>query len=402
MSQNLPDTTDTANQINTANQTINKLALGASHSDSMLSVELSRGTLQLWPVPVHADWPLPHLLDFAERINPRRSFLFVSKVLGKHIPVAPSQMQKTYTDLAALVPAGLTQPVTVIAMAETALCLGAGVHQALQDKYPDSVLMATTRHPLHDQPLLAEFREEHSHAQAQLLYGAQDAQLQQQILNTKTLILVDDEASTGKTFVNLVTALQQAGLQDIQQIITITLVNWSPQQDIVSIPTTHVTLLQGEWQWQPNPAASVPQMPRVDQVAHGHYPIVAPQQAGRIPTYQPHNSWIKASPRFVGERILVIGTCEYVWPPFLAALALEQQGAVVHFSSTTRSPISLGHAIGAKLSFNDNYGLGMPNYIYNIYPEQYDRILLIAETAADSIDPELLAKLPNAEVIAYV
>ncbi len=36
------------------------------------------------------DYPLTDLFDIAERRNPKRAFLFVSKVLGRHIPVSPS------------------------------------------------------------------------------------------------------------------------------------------------------------------------------------------------------------------------------------------------------------------------------------------------------------------------
>lgn len=366
-----------------------------------LNIALSRGTLVLKPQVTHPEWSLDQLLDFAERINPKRSFLFVSKVLGKHIPVQPSVMQKTYRDLAALIPAGLPEPVTVIGMAETAICLAAGVHQALADKYPDTVFMTTTRHPVQDQPILAEFLEEHSHAQSQMLYGSTDPAIQSHILNTKTLILIDDEASTGKTFVNLVQALKQAGLEQLEHIVTTTLVNWSEQTDIDHIETTHVTLMKGEWQWQPDLSAKVPVMPQVDQVAHGQFPVIAPQTSGRIPLKQTANTWINLSPHFADERILVIGTCEYVWPPFLAALSLEQAGAQVKFASTTRSPIQIGHSIQAKLSFNDNYGLGMPNFIYNIQPELFDRIVIIAETCAASIDPELIQLLPNSKLVTY-
>lgn len=369
--------------------------------DQQLNIPLSRGNLILRPVAAHPEWQLSQLLDFAERINPKRSFLFVSKVLGKHIPVEPKIMQKTYQDLASLIPEGLPQPVTVIGMAETAICLAAGVHQALATQYSGSVFITTTRHPVQDQPLLAEFLEEHSHAQSQLLYGSTDPDIQSHILNSKTLILIDDEASTGKTFVNLVQALQKSGLSQLQHIVTTTLVNWSELQDIAQIPSTHIALLKGNWQWQPDLQAKIPQMPQVDQVAHGRYPVIAPQTSGRIPIRKPCNTWINLTAKFKGERILVIGTCEYVWPPFLAALSLENQGALVKFASTTRSPIQLGHSIQAKFSFNDNYGLGMPNFIYNIQPESYDRIVIIAETSSDSIDPEFFKLLPNSEFITY-
>ncbi|NCA72864.1 MAG: hypothetical protein EOM91_22980, partial [Sphingobacteriia bacterium] len=44
--------------------------------------------------------PLDTLLAFAARANPRRPYLFVSKVLGRHIPCAPAQMRETYRLLA--------------------------------------------------------------------------------------------------------------------------------------------------------------------------------------------------------------------------------------------------------------------------------------------------------------
>ena len=47
-----------------------------------------------------ADLPPQTLFDFAERQNPRRAFLFVSKVLGRHIPVSPAVMRDIHQRLA--------------------------------------------------------------------------------------------------------------------------------------------------------------------------------------------------------------------------------------------------------------------------------------------------------------
>ncbi|WP_348653863.1 phosphoribosyltransferase domain-containing protein, partial [uncultured Psychrobacter sp.] len=91
-------------------------------------------------------YQLEDLLGFAQRINPKRAFLFVSKVLGRHIPVAPSTMRDAFTDLANLVPSDLPKPILVIGMAETAVGLSAGVHQALQTRYPNALLLNSTRH----------------------------------------------------------------------------------------------------------------------------------------------------------------------------------------------------------------------------------------------------------------
>ena len=94
----------------------------------------------------------------------------------------------------------------------------------------------------------------------------------------------------------------------------------------------------------------------------------------------------------------MLGTSEYVWRSFLLAEDLEQQGADVHFASTTRSPIAIGHAIKTARAFSDNYGLGIANFSYNVLPEQYDRIVICTETPASMVDTQLLNEL-NAQVI---
>ncbi|MDW2612034.1 phosphoribosyltransferase domain-containing protein, partial [Escherichia coli] len=73
------------------------------------------------------DYPLTDLFDIAERRNPKRAFLFVSKVLGRHIPVSPQVMRNVYTQLAEQFLGTLDGPVVFIGMAETAVGLGAGV-----------------------------------------------------------------------------------------------------------------------------------------------------------------------------------------------------------------------------------------------------------------------------------
>ena len=54
--------------------------------DDVLTYRLGTGVLDL---AVDADRFGPDLFRVAERINPKRSFLVVSTVLGRHIPVRP-------------------------------------------------------------------------------------------------------------------------------------------------------------------------------------------------------------------------------------------------------------------------------------------------------------------------
>ena len=365
----------------------------------MVEIELQRGVLSLQPND-NSHWKWQDLLGFAERINPKRAFLFVSKVLGRHIPVSPHIMRHAFTDLAKLVPGDLPEPVLVIGMAETAVGLGAGVHQVLQQRYPEAIYVTTTRHPVHGAPLLARFLEEHSHAQDQLLYGSPDAELQQQILNSKSIVLVDDEASTGKTFVNLIHALQQAGLNQISHVVTATLADWSSGIHIADLNCQSVALMTGKWQWRDAEHPIQINMPKVDTVAFGAFDTLAQPTWGRLPI-QDSGAHIRLAVQ-PDERILILGSGEYVWSSFLLAEYLQQQGADVKFSAITRSPIAVGHAIQSALAFSDNYGLGIQNFVYNINPQHYDRVLITVETATHSVAKSLLEALPNAEVISAV
>ena len=370
----------------------------------MQQIQFSRGLLSIETTQQHPHWQLPQLIDFAERINPKRAFLFVSKVLGKHIPVAPSHMKKSYQDLAQCIADDLPTPLTMVAMAETAVGLGAGVFREIKPKYENKALfLTTTRHRLEHLPTLAEFLEQHSHAQDQCVLGAVDHRQQLHIQNTKTLVVVDDEISTGQTIINLIHSLQNAGLNHIERLVIVSLVNWSAEKfDQFNIPVEVVALLHGRWQWQESTAEQPSiEMPHVNVMEQPKQKIIAPSNWGREPSDLSCTPWYVPKVT-VGQNILVLGSGEFSWIPFLVAEQLEQQGAIVHYSATTRSPIQLGGAIVRKYQFQDNYGMNIPNYVYNVLHEHYDRVILVIETAQDSIDPVLFKQIPNLEVVSYV
>ena len=362
-----------------------------------LHANLKRGRLV---VEVNASTFDPQaLFSFAERRNPKRAFLFVSRVLGRHIPARPSLMADSFNALAAQIPADLPGPVLVIGMAETAVGLGGGVHRALSQTRDDSVYLVSTRHPTGSE-LFARFEEEHSHASSHLLHLPQDPKTRELMLTARSLVLVDDEASTGNTFINLSNALAEAGLSNIERLVTVTLTDWS--QDAVRKElgqhVTSVSLLDGRYTFDEDPTADLPEMPEVGSVAQGDWPLDANRDWGRMGVREHLDTLATDLEVTPGERILVVGTSEFVWRPFLLAERLEKAGADVHFSSTSRSPIALGHAIDHALSFSDNYGLGIPNFLYNVAPGQFDRVLICSETPAAAVDPALISAL-NAQVI---
>ena len=414
------------------------------------SITLPRGTLDLTYQTNSATakdgtkpsnhYQLEDLLGFAQRINPKRAFLFVSKVLGRHIPVAPSVMRGAFTDLANLVPDDLPEPILVIGMAETAVGLSAGVHQALQTRYPNALLLNSTRHAQHNddntETLLTTFSEDHSHASQHLIYQSADKAIQAQLLVSKTLIMVDDEASTGNTCVNVVTALRNAGLTELEQVHLTTLVDWSLNQnqapvdvdDNISARLPNIDfhrhhLLSGAWTWTDAPNPESITMPSVDTTEAGSQPLGNTGNWGRFPTLDSTDGFDNYLMTFqtafnlfnqraqsekeqfdneqLPQRILVLGSNEFVWLPFLLAewLETQTQNATVEFSALTRSPIALGGAITTMLSFSDNYGLGMTNFAYNVEPSDWDLIVLCVETSADSVD-DMWQSLDNVLVVS--
>lgn len=343
--------------------------------------------------------PPADLFGFAERRNPKRAFLFVSKVLGRHIPVRPSVMAASFESLAAEIPPDLPGPVLVIGMAETAVGLGAGVHRAFSVTRSDSVYIISTRHPL-GTGLFAQFEEEHSHASAHLIHMPVDPKIREVMLQARSLVLVDDEASTGKTFVNLHRALVDAGLSKLERIITCVLTDWSAGavRKTIGESATAVSLMQGSCQFYEDSAAPLPEMPDVGVISIGEWPLSVDKDWGRLGVRRVDDTLAPDILVQPNEKVIVVGTSEFVWRPFLLAERLERAGVDVHFSSTTRSPIALGHAIEHVLSFSDNYGLGIPNFLYNVKPGQFDRVLICSETPEQAAPTELVSAL-NAEVI---
>ena len=365
--------------------------------------QLSSGELRVF---YHGEENELHaLFDIAERRNPKRAFLFVSHVLCRHIPVAPTTMRAVYQRLANSFPDGVAGPVLFVGMAETAVGLGAGVFDELRERVDQPIYLTSTRHP-QQADLLCEFKEAHSHATDHLIYLPHDGEMRRRVLEAKTLVLIDDEATTGNTFINLLAALHPH-LAHLQQAISVTLTDWSGDAFAgrCHLPVRQIALIKGRWEWHQRDNATVPEMPAVNITACGEYALSQRQTWGRLGMIRPAADLGSELTADAGETILVLGSGEFVWEPFLLAERLEQQGADVKFSAASRSPIAPGMAIQSLLSFNDNYGLGIPNFAYNIAHQRFDRIILCVETPKNSVDPNLVHALESLctrlEILSY-
>lgn len=353
------------------------------------------------------EMPLEAMCGFAARRNPKRGFLFVSRVLGRHLPVRPSTMRATYRTLAAGLPRDLPGPVLFVGMAETAVCLGTGVFDEWTrlTGRTDAVFSHTTRYAMDEAPAFV-FREEHSHATGHIVHMPRDPADAAAMRDARTLVLVDDEASTGRTFGNFVRAARGFCTR-IEQVACAVLTDWSAgrarraAEEGAGVPVVSTAILHGEYSFAPRPCEPVV-MPDLEGngrsrsgmlgLNHGRFGI------RRDPVRPaPVADALDVAP---GTRTLVLGSGEFVWAPFRLAEELEARGVDAWVQATTRSPIMVGNDVGSALTFRDSYGDGIENYLYNALDRGYERVLLCQETPRGTEDPTLVAAL-RADAVCF-
>jgi len=340
------------------------------------------------------------LLGFAARANAKRGFLFLSKVLGKHWPVLPSAMLSIHDRLAATVPPA-EGPIVFIAMAETAIGLGQGVFEAWLRAHPgqEALFVHTTRYRVGSGELI-EFEEAHSHAPRQFLHMPHDPTLRALLMHARTLVLVDDEASTGNTFLNLTDACRRLN-PGIARVHLATITNFMGASATAGLsarfglPVTMGALVDGEYRFQPSdyvaPTEAAQRFdPDADRGASSCFGRLGLSAALRAPEALAERLAAEYAP---GATVAVLGTGEFMHAATLLGAALERRGVNVKVQSTTRSPILTWGAVSHALRFADNYGEGVANFVYNIAPSQYDHVLVCHETAPNAALRELAGLL---------
>src|SRR5665648_552053 len=197
------------------------------------------------------------LFSLAARKNKKRGFLFVSKVLGKHIPNDPfvpllagaavavqflrkihkvghvdtqsiiqalksgEDTQAVYETVINRAPIVLSGKTLFIGFAETATGLGHAVFNLFDKAY----YLHTTREQI---PLLfsqLNFNEVHSHAMNHRCYPV-DADI---IETAETIILVDDEITTGNTALAIIQAIHEKFPKT--HYVILSLLDWRTAED---------------------------------------------------------------------------------------------------------------------------------------------------------------------------
>lgn len=345
-----------------------------------LTIDLPTGTLALSgvdPARVAA------LCDFAARANPKRGFLIVSKVLGRHLPTPPQALRAAADALAAQLPA-LPEPVLFCGMAETATGLAQSVWAAWRARHPgrSSAYVQSSRQTAPGARVLCRFEEGHSHAASHMVQvaGAIEALLPQ----ARSLVIIDDECSTGSTFVEAAEALV-AALPQIEATACASLTDWSGGTFLQRMPrpaSAH-SLIAGRLHWTPGAGQAAASLAATAN-RHGTAPasgmrsrtgLLAPEAATRAP--------VTARP---GERVLVLGDGEHAYEALRIAEEIAAQGGIAAVQSITRTPAMLGHAMQSVTTLDDAYGSGATCHVYNLLAHRPDRIVIAAEIQGQQAD----------------
>lgn len=345
---------------------------GAGEAGAAIDARLATGRVGV--TREGGSWGVRSLLDVAARSNAARGYLLVSRVLGKHLPVTPSRMARAHDALAEALPADLPGPVAFVGMAETATGLGWGVFEsfARRTSRADLACLHTTRHPVAGHRLLA-FEERHSHGPAQVLCAPADTPAGALWRAARTLVVVDDEVTTGLTAAALAERVARSGVP-VERRCMVALVasgrgaltgeggalaGW----DVATLASVRVAFTPaGERAVTTSPQGLAPLAAGVGSNAWGRVGAVAAP-----PLPEPIRAWAEGRCRGA-ERVVVLGAGECMHPAFVLARALEAAGHVALVQATTRSPVHVGGAIAATLPCDDGLGSGAPFFLHNPPP----------------------------------
>ncbi|MEQ1635864.1 MAG: phosphoribosyltransferase domain-containing protein [Methylococcales bacterium] len=374
----------------------------------IVSITLATGVLHLDLIPGRI--PLHRLLGFAARISSKRKFLFVSKILGKHYPVSPLVMRWSYRALARMVLKNLSQQGSLwVGMAETATGLGYGVFEAAcREGLDKGLFMQTTRYHLDDIEKLG-FEEAHSHATDFFLYYPERESYRKRFLTAETLVLIDDEISTGKTFLRLIKTYQAVN-PHLQKVYIVSLVNFAHLHDRKVLETEAgvaiewIAFRSGQIQFDDNQNAELANIV-VNVSSNDACKKALLAWPGRLGMSAPINLGEDTVPNVIqlfkekldSRPLLVLGTGECNALGFMLGRALERAGYKVKVQSTTRSPIQSGNDITSVCQFTDNYQDNIPNFIYNLNPADYREIIVCHETP---LCPALIERLDAWQAIS--
>ena len=355
--------------------------------------------------------------------NKKRSFLFISKLLGKHLSVNPDVVKSTGFLLSSLKYGfnnathiscikGIGKPsfeehafdknVLVIGFCETATALGMSVASSIHG----SSYITTTRETIHNMKQLLRFEEPHSHASTHCLYSDSI-----DLNRFKEIILVDDEITTGISLLNLIKEIVKNS--SVRKFSIMTILDWRNESmkynyrkyiSETGIEIYVYSLLSGYVFEENTTIYKNKNVTHIEKTLDSISLNIFSRQI--VPTLEnPCTKYVSYTGRFgidyecinkvevfsnktanevsnylgTNKRILILGQGENIYIPSRVAFYLQNIGYEVSFRTTSRTPIYCDGEIIKDVQTFDDRGV-----IYHFYnreeAEKYDKVIMLADT----------------------
>lgn len=324
--------------------------------------------------------------------NQKRSFVVVNCWQGKHVPVQPTKALRMMALLAEPLKQQRKEPCLVIGFAETATAVGLAVAQVL-----GCPCMTTTREALQAVDYLY-FSEAHSHATEQKLVKGD---LERSLDWVKHIIFVEDEITTGRTILQLVRLLRTIYGQQCPAFTAASVLNGMGTAELEIFSKEQIGCV---YLHKTNPAFYEAQVRRYKLLGNRYDLRTASASLSASPFVYPGALELRrlqkptaiqaqcaALYRFLKgqiplqskERVLLLGTEEFMYPALAAGQLLEQDGYQVWCHATTRSPIvpivEPGYPLQARWQLRSLYAAERDTYVYNL--QAYDTVVIVSDAA---------------------
>lgn len=341
--------------------------------------------------------------------NTKRSYLVVDPLQGKHVPVEPSKALNLFKSLAEKLQGKYEgERLLLIGFAETATAIGAQAAITLGTKY-----IQTTREVIPDARYLF-FSEAHSHATEQKLVKDD---IDRVINDIDRIVFIEDEVTTGNTIMNIIKIITKEYQKKIKFAVA-SLLNGMTEESLKIYQDEKIEL-HYLVKTDHSGYGAVAEQYRCDGLYICAIPENHTHESADIDVQSEKNmrehiisipGWMNAR-RFVdakqyeaackklaktvitetvvkqGERVLVIGTEEFMYPALLTGYEIEKMGCVVRCHSTTRSPIAVSteeeYPLHCRYELRSLYDPDRKTFIYDL--ENYDRVIVMTDSALVSL-----------------
>ena len=357
----------------------------------------------------YLDKPVEDVIKMAKRHNnPKRDFLFVNTLLGKHIAVQGRDALMMHRALGDKVyelfkeKGWEDKKVLLVGFAETATALAQNImfySLKFKEKFPLNIVgyTETTREELpSNQYTNIAFEEEHSHATSQKLYFDKE-------LDYDVVLFIEDEITTGNTILNFISQFEKH--QSGKNYAVASILNWQNDKDAKAFSERGVEvafLVRGKMKTE-LPSFSIKEGKEYDlyQDEVNYKANLSLRNNPRLPmTVEEFSEYVtfgdnkdKEFSKLISlkdskKKTLIIGTEENMFVPIFFAIIIDAD-----VKATTRSPIESsledGYPISSRLKLNSAYESGRVTYLYDMDLGDYEQFVIFVEEESPVFENEL-------------